>query len=164
MPTGDRRTDVGRFNPDTLLNVCSVGIIRDLVGKNFGLAKGVYKSCTTGSRGTWKSSEGNGERQEENGRTDDHEGELDALLDLVSSASASERHFGGEEASKDEGKLVQPVFKAPTVLRHRRAYKHHVDPSRPPRPPVSFVPPPLRHHKEALLRAPKATDSSTCTP
>jgi hypothetical protein len=29
------------------------------------------------------------------GLTDDHEGELDTLLDLVSSASAGERHFVG---------------------------------------------------------------------
>ena len=38
----------------------------------------------------------------DDGRTDDHEGELDTLLDLVSSASASERHFSDEEASREE--------------------------------------------------------------
>ena len=61
------------------------------------------------------------ERRGEKRRTDDHEGELNTLLDFVSSASACERHFGGEEASKDEEKLVQ-VFKAPIDQRHRRAY------------------------------------------
>lgn len=41
---------------------------------------------------------------EEMGRlTDDHDGELDALLDLVASASASERHDGERMECELEG-------------------------------------------------------------
>lgn len=54
---GERRTDVDRFDPDSLLDVGGVRIIRDLVGKNLGLAKGVDESCATGSRGTWVNGE-----------------------------------------------------------------------------------------------------------
>lgn len=51
--TGARRTDVDRFDPDTLLDVGGIRVVRDLVGKDLGLAKGVDKSCAASSRGTW---------------------------------------------------------------------------------------------------------------
>ena len=49
----DQHTNVGRFDSDALLDVGSVRVIRDFVSKDLGLAKGVHKSCTTGSRSTW---------------------------------------------------------------------------------------------------------------
>lgn len=66
---GDRRTDVDGLDPDALLDVGGVRIVRDLVSKDFGLAKGVDKSCAASSRGTWVENEGreggDGEKKDE---------------------------------------------------------------------------------------------------
>jgi hypothetical protein len=115
-------TDVGRLNPDTLLNVRSVWVIRDLVRQDLGLAEGVHKGRTASSRGTCNTlRKTTGQQTPNTSRnntweerlTNDHQGELDTLLDLVSSASAGERHlvrslsFGllhlRAEQSRDEG-------------------------------------------------------------
>jgi hypothetical protein len=45
-------TDIGRLDPDTLLDVRGVWVVRDLVRQDLGLAKGVHKGRTASSRGT----------------------------------------------------------------------------------------------------------------
>lgn len=107
------RTDVDGFDPDALLDVRRVRAVRHLVGEDFGLAECVHEGRTSSTRGTCNNNSEatarvqrvvalSGTRQCErwHGKrvvgakllTDDHDGELDTLLDLVSSASAGERH------------------------------------------------------------------------
>jgi hypothetical protein len=48
-----RLTNGNGLDPDALLDVSRLGLVRDLVGKDFGLAKGVDEGSATGSRSTW---------------------------------------------------------------------------------------------------------------
>lgn len=49
---GIQLTDVDRFDSDAFLNMGRLGIISNLVAKDFGLAERVHESGATRSRGT----------------------------------------------------------------------------------------------------------------
>ena len=96
------RTDVDGLDLDALLLVRSLWAVRDLVLKDFRLAKGVHEGGTAGTGGTCGEVGMSGsantvaldkERVKGGGlHTNDHDRELNTLLDLVSSASTGERH------------------------------------------------------------------------
>jgi len=46
-------TNVDGLDSDTLLDVCGLWIVADVVWENFRLAESVYKRRTAGSRRTW---------------------------------------------------------------------------------------------------------------
>ena len=48
-----RLTNGNRLDPDALLDVSRLGLVRDLVGKDFGLAEGVDKGSATCPRSAW---------------------------------------------------------------------------------------------------------------
>jgi len=49
-----RRTDGHWLDPDGLLEMSGLGMVRHLVGKDFGFAKGVHKCRAASSRRTWR--------------------------------------------------------------------------------------------------------------
>ena len=66
-----------------------------LVGQDLGIAEGVDESSATRSRRTYDADKRSifYTTRKSGVHTNNHEGELDTLLDLVAPASASERHF-----------------------------------------------------------------------
>jgi hypothetical protein len=70
------KLNVDWLDPDTLFDVRGIWVVRDFVRQNLRLAQSVDEGGTASTRGT-----------------DDHDSELDALLDFVSPASPCERHF-----------------------------------------------------------------------
>jgi hypothetical protein len=87
-------TDVDGLNPDTFFNMCGIGIIGDFVRQDLGFAQGIDKSRSPGARGTFDLNvQKEGVYLAPRKLTDHHDGELDALFDLVPSASACERHL-----------------------------------------------------------------------
>lgn len=91
----NQHTNVNRLDPDAFLNVRSVWVVGYLVGQDLGVAEGVDKSSATRSRRTYDADKMFNflHHRESDVHTNNHEGELDTLLDLVAPASASERHF-----------------------------------------------------------------------
>jgi hypothetical protein len=93
--SGSTRTDAVGLDADALLNVGVGGVAGLLVAEDVGLAQGVHEGGAAGA-----------------GRADDHNGELDALLDLVPAPPARERHsappVGGVYAGRVWGRARWP--------------------------------------------------------
>jgi hypothetical protein len=86
-------TNVDWFNPDTLLDMSCRRVIGDFMGQDFGLAESINEGGPSSSGGTCRGElELKAPKLNIQQRTDYHEGELNTLFDLVSSAPSCERH------------------------------------------------------------------------
>lgn len=117
----ERRTDIDRLDANALFDVCNVSIVCNLVRKDLGLAERVDEGGATRARCTCvfceqvheKNAAKDGETCSEQSntprkkrrRTDNHNGELDTLLDLVSSAPGV-RHDESWEMKRMDRELV----------------------------------------------------------
>jgi hypothetical protein len=93
-------TNVHRLDPDALLDMCAIGVVRYFVGQHLRLAQGVHESRASSTRCTYKphpkpKNEFRVQRKEwldseKKKHTNNHDGKLDTFLYLVPPASSCE--------------------------------------------------------------------------